>query len=178
MKSAAAFPIAIALFILAVVPVGARDSRLTVPPIHPSDVHVFSEYGLTYYPPRLPSRLTVNGSSFLPVAIFLHAAVGIFPVKRKRPGKGDFWGYGREIMEEILTSVRAAGLLSRPNTNVYVTLLGTDENVRLAEQTLRDFNATAGNVHVLVRGRDLYVVELPTIHALHLFSLQCDPRCG
>lgn len=135
---------------------------------------LFAGYGLQYYRPQPPAAAEQDTTP--QVAVFLHAAVGIFPVKRKRPGKGDFWGFGREIMEEMLDTLQRSGLLARPSTRVYVTLLGTDSNVALALDTLRVFNATVGNIHLLLRGRDLYVAELPTIHALRLYSLVCDPR--
>lgn len=137
-----------------------------------TDIDVFSRYGLRYSPPAVQPY----SAEYPPVAIFLHAAVGIFPVKRKRPGKGDFWGFGREIMAEILENIRASGLMARPNTAIYVTLLGTDNNVAKAVDTLREFNITAGNVYAILTGLDLYVAELPTIHALHLFALVSDPR--
>jgi hypothetical protein len=36
-----------------------------------------------------------------PTAVFIHASVGIF--KKKKPvGTNETWGYGREIMEEII----------------------------------------------------------------------------
>jgi hypothetical protein len=133
---------------------------------------IFSRYGLAYHPPE-PSRAAPGGPG--PVAIFVHAAVGIFPVKRRRPGGPAQWGFGREILEEIMTSLASSGLLARPRTSVHVTLLGGDADVALALDTLRRFNGSH-NIRLLLRGRDLYTAELPSIHALHMHAAQSDPR--
>ena len=106
------------------------------------------------------------------ITVFLHAAVGIF--KKKRPmGTNETWGYGREIMEELLVNMTDCGLL--PRATVYVTLLGSAADRRLAEHTLALFN-TSRNIYVLLSGTNLFVAELPTIKALHVFARRVHPR--
>jgi hypothetical protein len=78
-------------------------------------------------------------------------------------------------MEELLSTIQKSGLLDSILTTVYVTLLGNSSNVYLATETLREFNRS-GNVHVLTRGADLYVAELPTIHAIHSHAQASNPR--
>jgi len=123
----------------------------------------FVKERLTYFRP------SYGGKQKEPcTALFLHATVGIF--KKKRPvGTNETWGYGREIMEEVLAMMQSSGLLTQPKTTVYVTLLGNDADRRLATGTLREFNAS-GNVHVHITGTNLYVAEFPTIKAIQLFS--------
>lgn len=106
------------------------------------------------------------------IAVFLHAAVGIFKKKRP-PGTNETWGYGREILEELLLNLTSSRLL--PRATVYVTLLGSVPDRRLAERTLAQHN-TSGNLHVLLRGANLYVSELPTIKAMHLYAARVHPR--
>ena len=78
-------------------------------------------------------------------------------------------------MSEILHEIRKHGLLTTRGVKVYVTLLGNISNVALALGTLHEFN-TSGNVHLMVHGSDLYVSELPTIHAIHTFAQNSNPR--
>lgn len=108
------------------------------------------------------------------ITVFLHAAVGIFKKKRP-PGTNETWGYGREILEEVLLNMTSSRLL--PRATVYVTLLGTVPDRRLAERTLSQHNSS-GNIHVLLRGANLYVSELPTIKAIHLYAARVHPRAS
>lgn len=102
------------------------------------------------------------------VSIFIHASVGIF--KKKKPvGTNETWGYGREIMEETLMQIQTSGLLFKQSTNIYVTLLGNDADRQLATSTLQRFN-TSGNVFVHLSGSNLFVSELPTLKAIHMYS--------
>jgi hypothetical protein len=108
--------------------------------------------------------------------LLVHAAVGIFPILRKKPGKKDTWGYGREIMEEILTTIVDSALIANPNTRIYVTLLGNSTNIQSAINTLHIFNTTHQNIHLMLTGQNLYVAELPTIQALYLHAINSHPR--
>ncbi len=57
------------------------------------------------------------------IVIFVHAAVGIFKKKR---GSG-FWGYGSEILTDLLQQVRRSGL-GQKVAAICVTLLGKDSD--------------------------------------------------
>ena len=117
---------------------------------------------------REPGLQHAAGERPATVAVFIHACVGIF--KKKKPvGTNETWGYGREIMVEILEHAKSSGLLSLRDASVYVTLLGTPSDRSLATRTLEQFNSS-GNVHVLMTGANLFVSELPTIKAVQLYA--------
>jgi len=125
-------------------------------------------------PPSVQSPPSRRGAVPPPTAVFIHASVGIF--KKKKPvGTNETWGYGREIMEEILEHVQSSGLLGLSGTNVYVTLLGTPADRALATGTLRKFNSS-GNVHLHLSGTNLYVSELPTIKAIQMYAQRVPPQ--
>lgn len=78
-------------------------------------------------------------------------------------------------MEELLSIISNSELLDKKAVSVYVTLLGNNSNVNLATRTTREFNRS-GNIHVMTHGSDLYVAELPTIHAIHKHAQESHPR--
>jgi len=133
-----------------------------------SPVERFAVERLEYFEPRLVHSPGVT------TAVFIHACVGIFKKKRP-PGTNETWGYGREIMEELLEHVQSSGLLSRPDTSVYVTLLGSIPDRALARRTMQRFNES-GNVLVLLQGTNLYVSELPTMKAIQMYSQRVAGR--
>lgn len=143
----------------------------------------FSFYSrkVSLYPHVFDTSLRSNNaeSSY----IFLHAAVGIFKKKRlKNPTANRYWGYGREIMESMLSSISNADLGKRIDC-VFITLLGNEQDRGLAIKTIQSFNTTSmklvasqhgsnlqGKLFVAMESSDLYVAEFPTMTAIKAFS--------
>ena len=113
-----------------------------------------------------------NGGTFA----FVHAAVGIFQKKRTN----GTWGYGREIMQEMLTTLHESPVQF---DRVFVTLLGNDVDRALARRTLSEFNSSSSSssplssltkfqsrVYVLNEASNLYLAEFPTIYSMQIFS--------
>ena len=98
--------------------------------------------------------------------VFIHAAVGIFQKKIRR---NETWGYGREIMEEMLHNIAGTSLAQNIGT-VYVTLLGNQPDRVSARATLATFNATGkplgGKIKVLATATNLYLAEFPTLFGI------------
>ena len=96
--------------------------------------------------------------------VYLHAAVGIF---RKKRMPNETWGYGREIMEELLHDISVVPL-AKNVSSIYVSLLGKREDRDLAMETLETFNNTihsklCGKIQLLATASNLYLAEFPTL---------------
>lgn len=144
------------------------------------DISFFSSRRVSLYSCVFDTALRHNNaeSSY----IFLHAAVGIFKKKRiKNPAASRYWGYGREIMESMLSSISNADL-GKSVDRVFVTLLGNDQDRALAIKTIQSFNSTSpdlvttrdsrlqGKLFVAMESSDLYVAEFPTMTAIKSFA--------
>ena len=128
-------------------------------------VDPWSKYKLSYNAPVPPKSSIQNPY----VAIFIHAAVGIFKKKRYE----GYWGYGREIMEEMLITIISNQDLMNMVHGIYVTTLGNSTNRALARSTLQSFNDSgpgSGKIFQIIEGDDLYVAEMPTLHAAQLYA--------
>jgi hypothetical protein len=125
---------------------------------------VWDRYKLTYRPPPVSHFRNQSEPS---IYIFLHAAVGIFKKKRYK----GYWGFGREIMEEILVTIQKAGLMDKA-TGIYVSTLGNTSNVAEATRTLESFNRSSGSkIYQIIEGQNLFVAEMPTLYALQMFAI-------
>ena len=95
--------------------------------------------------------------------VYIHAAVGIFRKIRK---PNETWGYGREILEELLHDLSVTPL-GKNVSSVYVSLLGRDEDRDRAMKTLATFNSTestlVGKIRLLATSSNLYLAEFPTL---------------
>lgn len=87
------------------------------------------------------------------ITVFVHAAVGIF---NKIRGKGT-WGYGQQILEELLKSINDSGLLQKSNA-VYIGLLGKEEDRLSAKSHIKQYSSKA---QVVMEAENL--VRLPII---------------
>jgi len=114
------------------------------------------------------------------VAVFLHGAVGIF---RKKRFPNETWGYGGEIIAELLNTSVASGLLAHAQTRgVYVTALGAPSDVEKVRSNLRAVQSqlklqkglksmsSAPTLAVVVSGADLYVAEFPSLLAIWRYA--------
>ena len=72
------------------------------------------------------------------ITVFVHAAVGIF---NKMRGKGT-WGYGQQILEELLKSINESGLLQKCSA-VYIGLLGKEEDRLSAKTYITQYSSKA-----------------------------------
>ena len=96
------------------------------------------------------------------VVVFVHAAVGIFHKKR---GNGT-WGYGEEILKELLLSVRDSGLLEVVS-HVYVGLLGHESDRASAKAFVNAYHPKA---QVVMEADNLYFAEFPTLYVKCVLS--------
>ena len=99
------------------------------------------------------------------VSVFLHAAVGIF---HKRRGNGT-WGYGEEILREMLHSIDNSGLLEA-STNVYIGLLGSMDDRKSAKEVISAYSSKA---RVVVEAENLYFAEFPTLYMVENYTKHC-----
>lgn len=101
------------------------------------------------------------------IAIFIHAAVGVFHKKR---GKGT-WGYGEYILKDVLRSVKESGLLAKAS-GLYIGLLGA-ENDRISSKLYIESNYSDGSntkIQVVAEAENLYFAEFPTLYVLQNYS--------
>ena len=96
------------------------------------------------------------------VSVFLHAAVGIF---NKRRGNGT-WGYGEDILKEMLHSINSSGLLEA-STNVYIGLLGNSVDRSSAKDVISVYSSKA---RVIVEADNLYFAEFPTLYMIENYT--------
>lgn len=105
------------------------------------------------------------------IAIFIHAAVGIFKKKRF---PNETWGFGAEILDEMLTTTLNHGLMGKAK-GIYITSLGEEADTKKVEESisrLRKNETVKADIQLLIRGKDLYVAEYPTLHAIQLYAQQ------
>jgi len=117
---------------------------------------VFKRYRLSYAEP-------VNIPTDPHIAVFFHAAVGIFKKKR---WPNETWGYGGEILNELLNTSLSSGLLKQA-ARTYVTALGARTDVAKVEKSLK---MNYPGVSMIISGADLYVAEFPSLLAIFEYA--------
>jgi len=117
---------------------------------------VFQRYRLSYVEP-------INIPKDPHIALFFHAAVGIFKKKR---WPNETWGFGGEILNELLNTSLSSGLMTKA-ARTYVTALGSRKDVSKVEKSLK---MNYPGVSMIISGADLYVAEFPSLLAIFEYA--------
>ena len=102
------------------------------------------------------------------IAVFIHAALGEFKKKR---GKVGYWGYGKDILLEIISVIESSGLLADNLTRgVYITALGSTADIASTREAIYRSPLRNEKIHFLVTGPNLELQEFPALHALQYYA--------
>ena len=136
--------------------------------------HQVSTFDDIFFSPIFdPIASTAMEKEVMPqISVFLHAAVGIF---NKRRGNGT-WGYGEDILKEMMHSIDASGLLEAA-TNIYVGLLG---NTMDRVSVKKFISAYSSKAKVVVEADNLYFAEFPTLYMIENYTIKLvdKKRCN
>jgi hypothetical protein len=150
-------------FVLALIVASSRTQHLSASSRHLVPFYRKSVSSIQYHPLKPPDEDHL--------AIFVHGAVGIFKKKRlKFKGESPTWGYGGQIMIELIGMVRSSGLLQK-TSRLFLSILGKKKDRLELKTSVAPFNAT-GKVHTIVESGNLYLAEFPALHAMWLYSQQ------
>ena len=113
---------------------------------------------ITYYP--LKNNHTFGEKPM--ISIFLHAALGTF---HKIRGNGT-WGYGKEILNEMLITIKTSGLLDKVNS-IYIGLLGAEQDRLSAKKMIYEYS---DKVELILEADNLYFAEFPTLYTIQNYA--------
>jgi hypothetical protein len=106
-------------------------------------------------------------------AIFIHALIGIFKTRNNNS-----WGYGLDILIEILTTIQKSNLLLTCS-GIYISLLGSlvdrIDAIKVINKFIISNSIPSNKINIIIECDNIYLAELPTISIMQEYSELVHP---